>query len=230
MNIVRNEKMVARNAKIGSAITLVSLVVLGTGMYITFTKPELFSLSIGALLLGFILSQIGIFYTNRWGRKPRPDQVLDQALKGLGKNYTLYHYHTPAAHVLVGPAGVWTLIPKHQRGTITYSKDRWRQRGGGLLHGYLKLFAQEGIGRPDLEIASDKEVLTKYLRKRLPDLELPDIQSTLVFFHPDVNLEVDEAPAPTLFAKKLKDFIRKEAKEKPITPELLDLIRETLGG
>jgi hypothetical protein len=229
MNIVRNEKMVARNAKIGSAITLISLAVLGTGMYITFKRPDLFSLSIDALLLGFILSQVGIFYTNRWGRKPRPDQVLDQALKGLDKNYTLYHYRTPAAHVLVGPAGIWTLIPKHQRGTITYNKNRWRQKGGGVLQSYLKLFAQEGIGRPDLEIDSDIEGLTKYLKKRLPDIELPEIRSALVFFHPEVVLEAEDPPAPTLFDKKLKDFIRKTAKEKPITPDMMAVIQETLG-
>lgn len=230
MNIVRNEKMVARNAKIGSAITLISLAVLGTGMYITFKRPDLFSLSIGALLLGFILSQVGILYTNRWGRKPRPDQVLDQALKGLDKNYTLYHYHAPVAHLLVGPAGIWTLIPKHQRGTITYAKNRWRQKGGGVIQSYLKFFAQEGIGRPDLEVASDIEVLTKYFKKRMPEVELPAIQSALVFFHPDVVLEAEEAPAPTLFDKKLKDFIRKAAKEKPITAEMVTNIQEMLGS
>jgi len=230
MNIVRNEKMVARNAKIGSAITLVSLAVLGTGMYITFKRPDLFSLSIGALLLGFILSQVGILYTNRWGRKPRPDQVLDLALKGLDKNYTLYHYHTPVAHLLVGPAGIWSLIPKHQRGTITYAKNRWRQKGGGVIQSYLKFFAQEGIGRPDLEVASDIEVLNKYFKKHMPDVELPTIQSALVFFHPDVVLEADEAPTPTLLDKKLKDFIRKAAKEKTIKPEMVTLIQETLGG
>lgn len=230
MNIVRNDKMVARNARIGSIITLGSLAVLGAGMYITFTQPERVSLSISALLLGFILSQIGIFYTNRWGRKPRPDQILDQALKGMEKNYSLYHYRTPAAHVLVGPAGIWTLIPKHQRGTITYTNNRWRQKGGGLLQGYLKLFAQEGIGRPDLETASDIEALEKYLKKRMPGVEIPPIQSALVFFHPEVTLEVEDAPAPTLLDKKLKDFIRKTAKEKPIKAEMVAAIQQAIEG
>jgi len=230
MKIVRNDKRVQRNARIGSIITLASLGTLGTGMYITFARPELFSLSIGALLVGFILSQIGIAYTNRWGRKPRPDQVLDQALKGLDKNYTLFHFHTPAAHVLVGPAGIWTLIPKHQRGTITYTKNRWRQKGGGFFLAYLKLFAQEGIGRPDLEISSDIEVLGKYLKKKLPDTELPDIQSVLVFFHPEVELLTDEAPAPTLFDKKLKDFIRKAAKDKPISTKMVEKVQAALDN
>jgi hypothetical protein len=199
-------------------------------MYITFMRPEQFYLSVIALLVGFLLSQVGIFYTNRWSRKPRPDEMLEQALKGLDDRYGLYHYHTPASHLLVGPAGIWTLHPKTQRGSITYNKNRWRQRGGGFLQGYLRIFAQEGIGRPDLEIDSDVDGLSKYLKRHLPDFDLPPIQSALVFFHPEVNLQVEDAPAPTLFAKKLKDFIRKTAKEKPLSSEIVEVIQAELDN
>ena len=115
MNIIKNEKMIRRNARIGGIVTIVSLVVLGIGMYITFARPEMFSLSILALLVGFLLSQVGIFFTNRWGRKPRPDEMLDQSLKGLDDRYSLYHYATPVSHLLIGPAGIWTLHPKTQK-------------------------------------------------------------------------------------------------------------------
>jgi hypothetical protein len=225
MKIVKDEKKIQRNARIGSVVTIVSLAILGVGMYITFMRPEQFFLSIIALLVGFLLSQVGILYTNRWGRKPRPDEMLEQALKGLDDRYGLYHYHTPATHVLVGPAGIWTLHPKTQRGTITYNKNRWRQRGGGFLQGYLRIFAQEGIGRPDLEIESDVDGLNKYFIRNLPDLDLPPIQSALVFFHPEIDLQVEDAPTPTLFAKKLKDFIRKEAKEKPLSSDIIEKIQ-----
>jgi len=228
MKIIKNEKMIRRNARIGGIVTIVSLVVLGIGMYITFVRPEMFSLSILALLVGFLLSQVGIFFTNRWGRKPRPDEMLDQSLKGLDDRFSLYHYQTPASHVLIGPAGIWTLHPKTQKGTITYQRNRWRQRGGGILQGYLRLFAQEGIGRPDLEIDSDINALQKYLNRHLPDVELPPIQSALVFFHPDVVLEAEDAPMPTLFSKKLKDFIRKTTKDSPISTEVVEKIQGEL--
>ena len=228
MKIVKKEKMIQRNAQIGRVVTIVSLVILGVGMYITFKQPEQFYLSIIALLVGFLLSQVGIFYTNRWGRKPRPDELLEQVLKGLDDRYSLYHYHTPASHVLIGPAGIWTLHPKTQKGTITYQRNRWRQRGGGILQGYLKLFAQEGIGRPDLEIESDANGLGKQLMKNLPDFDLPPIHAALVFFHPDIELQADDAPAPTLFAKKLKAFIRKEAKENTLSADIADKIRSVL--
>lgn len=227
MNIIRNEKLINRNAKIGRWVSFISLAILALGMYVSFRQPENIVGSLSALLVGFVLSQMGIYYTNRWGRTPRPDQLLDTALKGLSKQYTLYHYASPVSHLLVGPAGCWILIPKHQKGRITYEKNRWRRRGGGLLSAYLALFAQEGLGRPDLEIESEVRALEKHFRKTLPD-KIPPIQAALVFTHPDADLQADNAPAPTLAAKKLKDFLRKTAKEQPMSASLVNEINNTL--
>ena len=141
----------------------------------------------------------------------------------------IYHYITTSAHLLVGPAGIWVLLPKHQRGMITYQKNRWRQKGGGILLAYLKIFGQEGIGRPDLEIESETEKVEKFLTKHLPDIEIPAINAALVFFHPDVNLQVEDAPHPTLTDRKLKDLIRKAAKSKPISMHVVQTIQEFLG-
>jgi hypothetical protein len=229
MKIISDEKLIKRNARIGQVVTIISLATLGAGMFLTFQRPDMLSVSIGALLIGFLLSQVGIYFTNRWGRSPRPDEQISVALKGLDNRYALYHYQTPASHVLVGPAGIWVLIPKHQRGTITYDKNRWRQRGGGFIQNYLKLFAQEGIGRPDLEIESDINSLNKYLAKILPeDTDVPDIQAALIFSAPDIDIQADEAPYPTITVKKLKDLMRKTAKEKPISQEVVSAVQETL--
>ena len=226
MKVIIDEKLIKRNAKIGQILTITSLATLGAGMFITFQRPDLLGLSVGALLVGFLLSQVGMYFSNRWGRSPRPDEQISLALKGLDKRYALYHYRTPVSHLLVGPAGVWALIPKHQKGTVTYQKNRWKQSGGGFIQGYLKIFGQEGIGRPDLEIESDITSMGKFLTKILPeDTELPKIQAALVFSNPEVDLQADEAPYPTLAAKKLKDLIRKEAKGKPISPELYQKIQ-----
>ncbi len=228
MKIYKDEKKIKRNARIGSIVTLVSLATLGGGMYITFTRPELLYISLLALFLGFVLSQVGIYYTNRWGRKPRPDELLDQALKGLDSSYCLFHFCTPVAHLLVGPAGIWNLVPKTQHGRITYEKSRWRQKGGGFLQSYLRLFAQEGIGRPDLEIDTDIDRLQKFFTKQFPSLAIPKIETALVFFHPEVDIQADDAPVPTLFGKKLKEYIRKVAKSNPISQEIVVAIQEKL--
>jgi hypothetical protein len=222
MEIITNERLVRRNARVGQITSLVGLLVLAGGMYISFTQPQLFGLSLAALLVGFALSQIGIYFGNRWSRRPRPDEALNQALKGLDDRYHLYHYKTPASHLLVGPAGVWVLLPRHQKGTITYDeeKGRWRQRGGNL---YLKIFAQEGLGRPDLEIGGELSATHNYLSRLMPDDEVPEVRAALVFTNESTNVEADSASSPTLPVKKLKDFMRKEAKNKPIS---MDVVKE----
>ena len=94
---------------------------------------------------------------------------------------------------------------------------------------YLKIFAQEGIGRPDLEIASEIDVLRQFLSKNYPDLEIPEIEAALVFSHDDAEIQADDAPSPTLPMKKLKDFMRKKAKSKPVSMDTITQIQEALG-
>ena len=115
MNIESNEKLIRRNARIAQISMIAGLVVLVGGMVLSFRTPDQFGISLAALLVGFTLSQIGIFFGNRWGRHPRPDEILNQALKGLDGRYTIYHYRTPTAHLLVGPSGLWAIFPRNQR-------------------------------------------------------------------------------------------------------------------
>jgi hypothetical protein len=219
MKIVINEKMIRRNARIGQIATLGGLAILAGGMIISFRKQELFLIAWASLILGFILSQIGIYFGNRWGRSPRPDEKLNQALKGLDERYTIYHYTTPISHLLIGPAGIWVLLTRHQRGRVTYEKGRYQLKGGGIFQTYLRIFAQEGIGRPDLEIPADVQTVQTFLKKGLPDDELPPIQVALVFLNDNAELDINNAPYLTVGARKLKEYIRKSAKGKALSPE-----------
>jgi hypothetical protein len=226
MEIISNLRLIQRNARIGQITSIGGLLVLVGGMVISFTRPELFFLSMAALLAGFTLSQIGIYFGNRWGRRPRPDEQLNQALKGLDGRYSLYHYVTPAAHLLVGPVGIWALMPRTQRGTITYENGRWRQKGGNL---YLKIFAQEGLGRPDLEIASEINAVQRYLVDLLGEEGVPQVQAALVFTNDSVEVLAEDAPVPALHLRKLKDFVRKTAKNKPISLDRAKEIQQAIS-
>ena len=222
-----NEPVVKRNARIAQITMLAGLAVLAGGMYVSFAMPEQFYLSIGALLLGFALSQIGIYFSNRWGKRPRPYELLNESLKGLDSKYALYHFYGPAQHLLVSPAGVWVLMPYAQRGRITYEKGRWRQRGGNP---YLKLFAQEGLGRPDLEVGGEIEHVRKFLASEFPGEEIP-VLAALVFTNKRAVVDVPEeagAPAYTVTLDKLKDLVRKKSKERGISLEKAAQIREAL--
>jgi hypothetical protein len=230
MNIITNDKLVRRNARIAQFTGLGGLIILLVGMYVLFTRPTDFTLIWGTVIAGFIISQVGIYFTNRWGRVPRPDQHLDAALKGLDSSYSLYHFTGPTPHLLVGPAGLWALIPEYQRGTIIYANGKYRQKGGGFVLGYLKIFGQEGLGRPELEAEAEKDAILKFLRKKMPDKELPPVQAALVFTDERATLETDDAPTPTMASKKLKEFIRKKAKAKSLSPDRILEIREALEG
>lgn len=228
MYIISNDRLIRRNNRLGLIATIAGLVVLGIGMYISFTKPKLISISMLALLAGFILSQVGIYYSNRWGRSPRPDEVLSEVLKSLDNKYSLYHFCSPVSHLLVGPAGIWILQPHIQKGTITYEKGRWKQRGGNW---YLKIFAQEGLGRPDLEVSGEQNALAKFLKENFPDEDL-EINTALVFLNPKVEIAISEddvLPAETIHITKLKDFLRKSVKTKALEPEKINQITSLLN-
>jgi hypothetical protein len=230
MIIVRNESLIKRNARIAQISSMIALAVLAGGMFISFRYPEQAALSLGALLVGFLLFQVSTYFMNRFGRHPRPDEHIDLGLKGMDKKYSLYHYSSPIAHLLIGPAGVWILQPYNLRGSISYSKGRWRHQGGNI---FLKLFGQENIGRPDLEIISDAEKLEGFFKKHMQEDDIPEIQAALVFTHPEVQINISEdesPPAETIPLKKLKDTIRKSAKGKSLSLEKVDQMREILGG
>ena len=228
MKITKNDKLINRNSKIGTFLSLGALVVLGLGMYISIARQDLFIYALIALLLGFTMTQVGMYMGNRFSRKPRPDEKLDAGLKGLTGDYTIYHYNTPASHLLVGPAGLWLLFPYHQRGHVVYRKNRWQMSGGGFMQSYMRIFGQEGLGRPDIEIDKETESLKKFLSKHMEEGEVPPINSLLVFTSDEVEIDSEGANVPALKVKQLKDFIRQKAKEKPIGQLQLAAVKDTL--
>ncbi|HLO17414.1 MAG TPA: hypothetical protein VK206_21455 [Anaerolineales bacterium] len=228
MKIIKNEKLIKRNGAIGNYTSLAALVVLGLGMYLSFAKRELVAYYLVALLVGFILTQIGMYMGNKFGRSPRPDERLDAGLKGLQNEFVMYHYTTPASHLLIGPAGVWVVMPYHQRGQIAFRKNRWRMSGGGFLQSYMRIFGQEGLGRPDIETDSEIKALKKYLSQHMDESEIPEINALMVFTNDTVELDADDAPIPAMKLKQIKEFMRQKAKEKKLSAETLNQLKTAL--
>ncbi len=226
MKIFTNDKLIKRNKKIGQFTTIASLIILAGGLYISFQPdPSLVTLSLAALLVGFILSQIGIYFGNRWGRSPRPDQTISASLKGLDDKYTLYNYTSPIPHLLLGPSGIWVLVPYHQGGKITYEKGKWKQKGGNI---YLRIFAQDGLGRPDLEVESQIDSVKRELVKKVGESDIPSLQPTLVFTNEKAEIDAENAPIQALPVKKLKDVVRKKPKEISLTQDQLTKLQQAL--
>ncbi len=221
MKIITNKKLIKNRTNIGTVATTGSLVFIVLGMVFMF-QEGMMVYSSAAVVLGFIAMQIGVFMGARWGGKVKPYAQIEAALKGLDHKYTLYNYMAGSQHILVGPAGVYNIITYHQPGTITYdeAKNRWKQKGGNA---YLKMFAQDSLGRPDLDIEAFTADFAKFLSKKAPDLqEEIKAEPILLFLNDKATVDAKNAPVATLSPGKLKDYIRKQAKSNPIDMELVE--------
>ncbi len=228
MKIIKNEKLIKRNGMIGNWTSIAALVVLGGGMYVSLKRPEWINYALIAFLLGFTLTQIGMYMGNRYGRSPRPDEKLDTGLKGLPGDYTIYHYTTPVSHLLVGPAGVWLLMPYYQRGQVTFKKNRWQMSGGGFMQSYMRIFGQESLGRPDIEIDNATLALKKFFGKQMEESEIPEIKPLIIFTNDEVEINAADTPITAMKLKSVKDFIRQKAKERPISQVQLAAVKAAL--
>ncbi len=151
--------------------------------------------------------------------------LIAAALKGLDDKYTLYLFASPIPHLLVSPNGIWGILAYSQQGKISFSGDRWKLKGGNT---FRKIFAGENIGRPDLDSESLVSDYSRGLSKKVPGLALPELNVALVFTHPTVVIEAENAPLPTIQIKKIKDLVRKRSKSEMIPQETVDAINESL--
>lgn len=230
MKIYSNEKLIKRNKKIGNFTSLGSILILGVGMFFSFKDKDgsYLAYTFGALIVGFLLFQIGNFYMSKWGKSPRPDERLTAALKGLDDRYSLYHYTTPISHLLIGPAGILCLIPYQQAGTITYNeaKGKWKQTGGNA---FLKVFGGEGLGHPEREVKFTIEDAAKYFVKNEFNTRYLSPEPVMVFTNDRVVLEAEGSEIPAVTGAKLKEYIRKKAKTTALPDQFVRELQEKLA-
>jgi hypothetical protein len=226
MKVITNEKIVKRYHSIGNFSLIGSLVVIGVGFYLLLKSNSL-SWGVITMSVSFILSQVGIFFGNRFGIHPQMHEQIIQSLKGLENKYLLANYEAIVPHLLVGPSGIWILVPYTQKGKISYNskKNRWQQKGVNI---FSKLFMQEGLGRPDQEVKSYVKDVQKALNKAFVEQEIPQVKAILVFTNPQVEISADNAPIPALPIRKLKDFIRQQSKVNGISDEQLKQLKAVL--
>lgn len=199
--------------KISQYTSLAGMGALAIGLFLAFTasdNTQVFTYQLMALLAGWMLSQIGIYLAHRYVRKPRPDEVLDEALAKVARNGRLYHYLLPAPHVLLTPEGVIALIPKYQTGKISVENDKWKQTGIGLR----KFFGQEGLGNPTREAETTVGALANYIRKNAPDVAEVPIGALIVFTTKGaVELDVKSSAFPAMHSTKVKGFLKQQRRE-----------------
>ena len=229
MNKVINEKLIERNKKIGKILSFVGIGVLAVGLILNFNPtPTRLLISLGALVLGFIISQISTFYVTRFNRKPRSDEIIAENLSKLGNDYSFYIYNSPIPMLLVGPTHIWIPVPVMASGEVYYNK-KWKERGGSFL---VKLLGQGNIGQSEREVKDYEKQIHDFLQNTLENEELPPVKSIFVILNPKVTVgDVEEAPIPIVHAAALRRKIRKfdRDSEKEISSEIIEKLNNKLN-
>ncbi len=225
MEVITNEKLIKSRARLGRIASFAGLAILLAGL-VASLYSQWFLASLVCLFVGFLLSQIGLYYANRWVKEPRGDQILDKILKGFGDRYCLYNYVLPAPHVLLGPYGLCVIKPKHQAGQVRCEGDTCRRELGWKR--VLLLFGQEGLGSPIKEVRDEAEKLRRFLDQRFPD-DVP-IEEVVVFTNPQAELEAENCAVPVLDGTQFKLFLRNLSKDRPIPDSQRKELAEILAA
>lgn len=229
MRISNNQNLINRNKKISQIVLYVSLALLTLGLLWSLSDSHKSQITYAYLILipAYLLVQVSIYMANKWGRSPRPDEIIVASLKGLNNQYTLYNYKTDVSHLLVCPSGIYIISPYYHSGVISYNPDkkRYEQKGGQGF--FAKIFAQEGI--PSIE-REDKELLNdygKFLNKNNIVIE-PEAQVVNLFYSEKIELHTNNAPEINLTPDKFKDFLRQAAKKSSLSEVELKKITDQL--
>lgn len=179
------------------------------------------------LVVGLFTAMIGIYFANRWVRKPRPEAVLDEELKGLSDSYRLYHYeHKAADHILLTPYSLIVLEAVNLEGRFIYKNGRWQEfmKFGRAL----RYIVEEHLGDPLQAALSSQEHLRRELAKKVEGGEGVPVKAVVVFTHPRCALELEETAVPVVKASHLKRAIAEKGPKMPA--ELYERVRAYLDG
>ncbi len=120
--------------KVNSRATLATLMSVGglLLLLVSVALPLFISAALDLWLVllaaGGIIAMVGIYYSNRWVRKPRPEDSLDKALRAFDDSYRLYHYpKLPCDHVLLTPSGIVAMEVVNLDGSYTNRRGRWKE-------------------------------------------------------------------------------------------------------
>jgi hypothetical protein len=212
MRVSTNMNVVKRRSRLGMYANMAGIGVLGLGMVASF-RQNLWWVSLVALIIGFILAQIGGHNIRRYARSPRPDEVIADSLKGNDDRYQLYNWFLPASHVLLTPNGVYSITAKDQTGEIAVEGDTWRQKF--TLSRALMFFAAESLGNPSAEAREQAAKVQSWIRTRLPESTV-EVQPAVIFINERAKLAISNPAVPVGMADDLKKWLRGSGKGAPI--------------
>jgi hypothetical protein len=204
-----DHRKVKRRSLISNLASVGGLLILLSSVAIPLFIPSLDKAAQVLMIAGMGLSMIGIYFANRWVRKPRPEDSLDQALKSLNDSYHLFHYPSlPCEHVLLTPIGVVVIEVFNLAGDFSYKDGRWKEKMN--LGRALRYLVEEHLGDPIKNARELEEYLRGRLAQALGGENSISIHSVVTFTHPAVRLDVKNPPIPVCKPDKLCRYISKK--------------------
>jgi hypothetical protein len=227
MKITSNEKEIDKNTKIGFWSVLVSYPILTWAAILFLISEENLKTSFPMMLIGVILFQIGRTF-RPWGRGAHSQ--FNKALGKLGKEYHIFHFRKNISHLLVGPAGIWLLVPHYSKEDVKYHEksQKWKPDYASFSKKIGSIF-KDRFGRPDMELLIESDTLDKFLQKFWKFEEAPHIDGVIVFMNDTINLDTKNSPIPSIKLSKLKEFFRKKEKEATISDKMIKNFIEVLS-
>lgn len=229
MQIVTNEQFVASKARIGKFGTLLGFGAMIAGFFASLDTERL-AISYGLLIFGLLAFNVGRYHHIRWGVRPREDEVIAAALKGLDQRHLLLNYSdkAPAAHLLLSPLGLFLIETRVHDGKITCEGDRWRRKK--TVATIMRSFIEGGIGNPSKEALQGVAALKSFLAESLDSdtAEAVPVETVIVFTNPRAELQVTDPVVPVVAPKDLRSHVRSAQGRTKITGDVYRRVHELL--
>jgi hypothetical protein len=132
--------------------------------------------------------------------------LLDDSLKGLGKDYKLYHFVLPAPHVLLTPEGPLVIVVRLERGEVSVTGEKWKQKMSAWR--ILTFLGREGLGNPTREARYQMQQVERLISEQVDEPIETTVDGVVAFLADEIMLNVEETPIPILRGAKLKGFLR----------------------
>ena len=226
MKIIIDQKSVRRNTLIGKVLRWSSLGLMLIALIAIFsedisTNPNLFTAYFAIMIVGVLLSSLSGYFTTRFGKSPRPDELIDKSLKGLDDRFQIYHYRSSIPHLLSGPAGVWSIIPTFVDGEIIYDekKGNWIHKRNSILN---KLIQKEYFPNPLSEYKHHHKEFEKIISTIINNKKNSELKLLVLLFHKNATISgiSEKDNILIISSEKIKDRFRKMAKVENQTNEI----------
>jgi hypothetical protein len=226
MKTIIDIRKVNRRSTTANVASIGGLLGMLAGVLLSLYQPGLSTISTAIMIIGLGTAMVGIYFANRWVRKPRPEESLGKALKSLNDSYRLYHYPALACeHILLGPNGLYVFHINNLGGYFSYRNGRWSERM--TLGRALRSIVEEPLGDPVKTVQGYQQYLVKMMGENVSGGKMIPVTPVVVFTHSGANLDVESAPVAVVKIDKIRRLI--SSKTSRLDPGLLEQITDFLN-